>query len=406
MQNADLIRQIELKFAALNPIFDERVRRQWAAAEALAYGWGGVTAVSRATGLSIDTIRKGMAELSLRDTEPDACVEARVRSPGGGRQRLDEQDPELVPALERLVDPATRGDPQSPLRWTCKSTVRLAEEMTQAGHQISASTVGTLLKERGYSLQGNRKTKEGTQHPDRDAQFAHINATVKRFERRGQPVISVDAKKKELVGPFKNGGREWQPKGKPEEVNIHDFVDPELGKAIPYGVYDVTNNEGWVSVGIDHDTAQFAVQAIKRWWQTMGRPRYPHAGELLITADGGGSNGSRCRLWKAELQQLANELGLRIHVCHFPPGASKWNKIEHRMFSHITQNWRGRPLISHEVIISLIANTTTRTGLKIRAELDGDSYPTGIKVSNEALTGLALEKNNFHGEWNYVLLPQ
>jgi len=347
-----------------------------------------------------------MAELSLRDTEPDACVEARVRSPGGGRQRLDEQDPELVPALERLVDPATRGDPQSPLRWTCKSTVRLAEEMTQAGHQISASTVGTLLKERGYSLQGNRKTKEGTQHPDRDAQFAHINATVKRFERRGQPVISVDAKKKELVGPFKNGGREWQPKGKPEEVNIHDFVDPELGKAIPYGVYDVTNNEGWVSVGIDHDTAQFAVQAIKRWWQTMGRPRYPHAGELLITADGGGSNGSRCRLWKAELQQLANELGLRIHVCHFPPGASKWNKIEHRMFSHITQNWRGRPLISHEVIISLIANTTTRTGLKIRAELDGDSYPTGIKVSNEALTGLALEKNNFHGEWNYVLLPQ
>lgn len=406
MQNADLIRQIELKFAALNPVFDERVRRQWAAAEALAYGWGGVSAVSRATGLSIDTIRKGMGELSLRDTEPDACVQARVRSPGGGRRRLDERDPELAPALEWLVDPATRGDPQSPLRWTCKSTSRLAEEMTQAGHPISAGTVATLLKKQGYSLQGNRKTKEGTQHPDRDAQFAHINATVKRFQQQGQPVISVDAKKKELVGAFKNGGREWLPLGKPEEVEIHDFVDQELGKAIPYGVYDVTHNEGWVSVGIDHDTAQFAVQAIKRWWQTMGKHRYPHASKLLITPDGGGSNGSRCRLWKAQLQQLANELGLRIHVCHFPPGASKWNKIEHRMFSHITLNWRGRPLISHEVIISLIANTTTNAGLKIRAELDDGSYPTGIKVSNEELAGLALEKNNFHGEWNYVLLPQ
>jgi hypothetical protein len=406
MQKADLIRQIELKFAALNPVFDERVRRQWAAAEAMAYGWGGETAVSHATGLSIDTIRRGMAELSLRDTEPDAFVEPRVRSTGGGRQRLDEQDPELVPALERLVDPATRGDPQSPLRWTCKSTGRLAEEMTQAGHPISAGTVATLLKKQGYSLQGNRKTKEGTQHPDRDVQFEHINTTVKRFEQQGQPVISVDTKKKELVGPFKNGGREWQPKGEPEEVKVHDFVDQELGKAIPYGVYDVTHNEGWVSVGIDHDTAQFAVQAIKRWWQTMGRPRYPHASELLITADGGGSNGSRCRLWKAELQQLANELDLCIHVCHFPPGASKWNKIEHRMFSHITQNWRGRPLISHEVIINLIANTTTRTGLKIHAELDCGTYPTGIKVSDEQLAGLALDKDDFHGEWNYVLLPQ
>jgi len=406
MQRADLIRQIELKYAALNPVFDERVRRQWAAAEAMAYGWGGVTAVSRATGLSIDTLRKGIAELSLRETGLDEPVQARLRSAGAGRQRLDEQDPELVPALAQLVDPATRGDPQSPLRWTSKSTRRLAEEMTQAGHPVSAGTVATLLKKQGYSLQSNRKTKEGTQHPDRNAQFEHINATVKRFELQGQPVISVDAKKKELVGAFKNGGREWHPKGQPEEVNVHDFVDPELGKAIPYGVYDVTNNEGWVSVGIDHNTAQFAVQAINRWWQTMGRPRYPQASELLITADGGGSNGSRCRLWKAELQQLANELGLRIHVCHFPPGASKWNKIEHRMFSHITQNWRGRPLISHEVIISLIANTTTATGLKIRAELDRDSYPTGIKVSNEKLADLALEKDDFHGEWNYVLLPQ
>lgn len=406
MQQADLIRQIELKFAALNPVFDERVRRQWAAAEAMAYGWGGVTAVSHATGLSIDTIRKGIAELSLRETGLDEPVPARLRGPGGGRQRLDKQDPELMSALERLVDPATRGDPQSPLRWTCKGTRGLAEEMTQAGHPISAGTVATLLKQQGYSLQGNRKTKEGTQHPDRNAQFEHINATVERFEQQGQPVISVDAKKKELVGAFRNGGREWQPKGQPEEVEIHDFVEQELGKAIPYGVYDVTNNEGWVSVGIDHDTAQFAVQAIKRWWQTMGRPRYPHARALLITADGGGSNGSRCRLWKAGLQHLANELGLRIHVCHFPPGASKWNKIEHRMFSHITQNWRGRPLISHEVIISLIANTTTRTGLKIRAELDSDSYPTGIKISNKELADLALEKDDFHGEWNYVLLPQ
>lgn len=406
MQHADLIRQIELKFAALNPVFDERVRRQWAAAEAMAYGWGGVTAVSCATGLSIDTVRKGIGELSMREVEPDEPIPARVRGPGGGRRRLDEADLELVPALEHLVDPATRGDPQSPLRWTCKGTRRLADEMTQAGHPISRGTVAALLKKQGYSLQVNRKTKEGTQHPDRDAQFEHINAEVKRFQQQEQPVISVDAKKKELVGAFKNGGREWQPKGEPEEVKVHDFVDEELGKAIPYGVYDVTNNEGWVSVGVDHDTAQFAVQAIKRWWQTMGRPRYPHASELLITADGGGSNGSRCRLWKAEVQQLANELGLRIQVCHFPPGASKWNKIEHRMFSHITQNWRGRPLISHEVIIRLIANTTTRAGLKVGAELDRAKYQTAIKVSDSEMAGLSLETDDFHGEWNYVLLPQ
>ena len=406
MQNADLIRQIELKFAALEAVMDERVRRQWAAAEALAYGWGGVTAVSHATGLSVDTIRKGMEELAQRDIDPETPVPARLRCAGGGRRRREEQDAELVPALERLVDPVTRGDPQSPLRWTCKSTRRLAEELTQAGHAVSAGTVATLLKQQGYSLQGNRKTKEGAQHPDRNAQFEHINAQVKQFQQQGQPVISVDAKKNELVGPFKNGGGEWQPKGKPEEVKTHDFVDPELGKAIPYGVYDVSNNEGWVSVGIDHDTAQFAVQAIQRWWETMGCHRYPQARELLITPDSGGSNGSRCRLWKTELQQLANALGLRIHVCHFPPGASKWNKIEHRMFSHITQNWRGRPLISHEVIISLIANTTTRTGLTIRAELDSSAYPTGIKVSDEEWASLKLETDDFHGEWNYVLLPQ
>lgn len=406
MQRADLIRQIELKFAVLNPVFDERVRRQWAAAEALAYGWGGETAVKEATGLSYDTIRKGMEELGQREVDPDAPLEKRVRSQGGGRRRRDEEDGELVPALERLVDPATRGDPQSPLRWTCKSTRHLANELTQRGHGVGARTVAALLKRQGYSLQGNRKTREGKQHPERNAQFEHINATARQFQQEGQPVISVDAKKKELVGAFKNGGREWQPRGKPEEVEIHDFVDKELGKAIPYGVYDVTNNEGWVSVGIDHDTAQFAAQTIKRWWQTMGKNRYPDADELLITADGGGSNSSRCRLWKTELQQLANELGLRIHVCHFPPGASKWNKIEHRMFSHITQNWRGRPLISHEVIIQLIANTTTSTGLTIRAELDRGAYPTGIKISDQELAGLTLETDDFHADWNYELLPQ
>lgn len=406
MQRAELIRQIELKFAVLNPIFDERIRRQWAAAEALAYGWGGETAVKEATGMSYDTIRKGMEELGQRDVDPDAPLEERVRSEGGGRKRRDEQDAALVPALAQLVDPATRGDPASPLRWTCKSTRRLADELTQAGHPVGARTVAALLKKQGYSLQGNCKTKEGKQHPDRDAQFAHINATVKCFQQQGQPVISVDAKKKELVGPFKNGGREWQPKGQPEEVKVHDFVDQELGKAIPYGVYDVTNNEGWVSVGIDHDTAQFAAQAIKRWWQTMGQQRYRDADELLITADGGGSNGSRCRLWKSELQQLANELGMPIHVCHFPPGTSKWNKIEHRMFSYITQNWRGRPLVSHEVIISLIANTTTGSGMKIRTELDRGMYPTGIKISDDDFADLALETDDFHGEWNYVLRPQ
>lgn len=406
MQKAELIRQIELKFAALNPVFDERIRRQWAAAEAMAYGWGGVTAVSHATGLSIDTIRRGMEELGMREIDPDAPVEARLRSPGGGRKRLDEKDREMIAALEGLVDPATRGDPESALRWTCKSTRRLAEEMTREGHAVSAGTVATLLKKQGYRLQGNRKTKEGVRHPDRNGQFEHINTTVDRFQQRGQPVISVDAKKKELVGQFKNSGREWHPKGKPEEVEIHDFVDEELGKAIPYGVYDVTNDEGWVSVGIDHDTAQFAAQAIKRWWQKMGAHRYPHARELLITADGGGSNGSRCRLWKTALQQLANALGLRIHVCHFPPGASKWNKIEHRMFSRITQNWRGRPLISHEVIISLIANTTTKTGLKIRAELDRGTYQTGIKISDQELANVPLKRDDFHGEWNYLVLPE
>jgi transposase len=371
----------------------------------MAYGWGGVTAVRSATGMSQDTIRKGMAELAAREIDTTIAVGPRLRKPGGGRKRLTDKDGELAQALERLVDPVTRGDPESPLRWTCKSTHHFAEELAQQGHPVSARSVAQLLKAAGYSLQGNRKTKEGESHLDRNAQFEYINATVKRFEQRGQPVVSVDTKKKELVGQFKNGGREWQREGEPEAVEIHDFADKELGKVIPYGVYDLSRNEGWVSVGIDRDTAQFAAQAIGRWWKKMGSKRYPAARELLITADGGGSNSSRCRLWKIALQALANEMGIPIHVRHFPPGTSKWNKIEHRMFCHITQNWRGRPLVSHDVIIDPIANTTTRTGLKIRAELDCGNYPTGIKVSNEELATLTLKRASFHGDWNYAILP-
>ena len=344
MPIASAIRQIKSRYRSLAPLMDERMRRQWAATEAQTYGWGGLSAVSSATGMSRNTIRKGLAELAVRKQHPKARVDACLRKQGGGRKRLTESDPGLWEALEQMVEPMSRGDPMSPLRWTCQSTTRLAEELTRQGHPISPWTVGTLLKAAGYSLQSNRKTKEGGSHPDRNAQFEPINATVKRVQQRGQPVISVDTKKKELVGQFKHGGREWQPKGEPEEVDVHDFPDPELGKVIPYGVFDLSENEGWVSVGVDHDTAQFAVQAIGRWWQKMGTQRYPHAKELLITADGGGSNGSRCRWWKVALQDLAVRLGMPIQVCHFPPGTSKWNKIEHRMFCHITQNWRGRPL--------------------------------------------------------------
>lgn len=405
MRVASAIEQIELKYRSLASVLDERARRHWAATEARAYGWGGVSAVSDATGMSPNTIRKGLAELVARESDPAAEVSARLRKPGGGRKRLTETDPQLSVALDRLVAPLTRGDPESPLRWTCKSTRHLAQELSRQGHPISARAVARLLQVAGYSLQGNRKTLEGTAHSDRNAQFEHINAQVKRFQQRGQPVISVDTKKKELVGPYKNHGREWQRKGEPEKVDVHDFPDPALGKVIPYGVFDLSRNEGWVSVGIDHDTAQFAVQAIGRWWQKMGNHRYPHARALLITADGGGSNGSRCRLWKVALQTLAGRLGLPIHVCHFPPGTSKWNKIEHRMFSHITQNWRGRPLVSHEVIVNLIANTTTRAGLTIRAELDRGTYPTGIKITNAELATLNLKLDNFHGDWNYTILP-
>lgn len=405
MQDADAIQRMKSKFRALRPLLDERLRRQWAAAEASAYGWGGIQAVSQATGLSPNTIRKGQVELAARRKKPRAPLPTRLRREGGGRKRKTVSDPQLLQALEALVDPATRGDPQSPLRWTCKSTSTLARELTQQGHPVSARTVGRLLRAAGYSLQGNRKTKEGGAHPDRNAQFEHINATVKQFQRRRQPVISVDTKKKELVGNFKNGGREWRPQGEPEEVRVHDFLDKKLGKAIPYGVYDLTNNQGWVSVGIDHDTAQFATAAIGRWWKKMGRARHPQAAELLIMADGGGSNGSRCRLWKVALQALADQLQMSIRVCHFPPGTSKWNKIEHRMFCHITQNWRGRPLISHEVIVNLIANTATQKGLKIRAELDQRQYPTGTKVSNAELQRVQLTPHKFHGDWNYTVTP-
>ena len=405
MQVAFAIEQIESKYRSLASVLDERARRHWAATEARAYGWGGVSAVSDATGMSPNTIRKGLAELAAREGGPDFQVSSRLRKPGGGRKRLSESDPQLSVELDRLVAPLTRGDPQSALRWTCKSTSHLARALSQQGHPVSARAVAQLLNVAGYSLQGNRKTLEGTAHPDRNAQFEHINAKVKRFQQRGQPVISVDTKKKELVGPYKNNGREWQRKGEPERVDVHDFPDPDLGKVIPYGVFDLSRNEGWVSVGIDHDTAQFAAQAIARWWHKMGCKRYPHASALLITADGGGSNGSRCRLWRVALQALANRLGLPIQVCHFPPGTSKWNKIEHRMFSHITQNWRGRPLESHEVIVNLIANTTTQAGLKIRAELDQGKYPTGIKITDAALALLNLKPDNFHGEWNYTVLP-
>jgi hypothetical protein len=406
MQNAAVLRQIKSRYRGLAPLMDERMRRQWAATEAQTYGRGGVSAVSSATGMSRNTIRKGLFELAARKRNPRVAVAARIRKQGGGRKRLTETDPGIAQALDRLIEPSTRGDPMSPLRWTCKSTMNLAHALTRHGHPVGAWTVGAMLKQAGYSLQSNRKTKEGGSHPDRNAQFEYINGSVEQFQQRGQPVISVDTKKKELVGPFKNGGREWQPKGEPEEVVIHDFVDEQLGKVIPYGVFDLSLNEGWVSVGIDHDTAQFAVQAIGRWWHKMGTKRYPRARALLITADGGGSNGSRCRLWKVALQDLATRLGFPVHVRHFPPATSKWNKIEHRMFSHITENWRGRPLVSHELIINLIANTKTRTGLRIRAELDSGKYPTGIKITDAQFNALNLKQAEFHGDWNYAILPQ
>ena len=395
---------IAAKYEVLRPYLDERRRRLWAAAEARSLGRGGVTTVAAATGLERNTIAAGVRELAV-PAPPNVPADSGVRAPGGGRKTLAEHDPALLRDLEALVEPMTRGDPMSPLRWTCKSTRQLAAELSALGHPASHQTVAVLLVSLRYSLQGTRKTKEGTSHPDRDAQFAYLNAQVQAFQERGQPVISVDTKKKELVGDFAKGGREWQPIGQPEQVRVHDFVDPDLGKAIPYGVYDIAANQGWVSVGTDHDTPAFAVASVQRWWEQMGQPTYPRATELLITADGGGSNGSRARRWKVELQRLADETGLRITVGHLPPGTSKWNKIEHRMFCHITENWRGRPLVSHEVIVQLIGHTTTCTGLSIRAELDAQSYPTGMKVTDAELAAVQLEPAAFHGEWNYSISP-
>jgi hypothetical protein len=399
------IKRLETVYDRLLPMMDERMRRQWAAAEAQAYGWGGIQAVSTAIGMSATTIRRGVGELSERQANPGVAISERIRREGGGRKWQTELDPGLASALERLIEPATRGDPESPLRWTCKSTPQLAGELTAQGHPVSASTVWRLLRAADYSLQSNRKTKEGADHPDRNAQFEYIATAVQAFQQRGQPVISVDTKKKELIGEFRVAGQEWQPTGEPVEVLIHDFIDKDLGKAIPYGVYDLTENQGWVSVGIDHDTARFAAEAIRRWWRKMGKKHHGQARELLITADGGGSNGSRSRLWKVALQELANALGIPLQVSHFPPGTSKWNKIEHRMFCHITQNWRGRPLISHDVVINLIAATTTQKGLTIQAELDNGRYPTGIKVSDDELAMVNLKPDEFHGDWNYRILP-
>ena len=372
-----------------------------AAAEALTLGWGGATAVSRATGVSRRAIGEGVRELS----QPRQATGRRIRREGGGRKKTVTKDPALLADLERLVEPVTRGDPESPLRWTCKSMRKLAAELNGMGHRTSQHLVAELLHELGYSLQANRKTLEGASHPDRDAQFKHINEQVEAFQACGDPVISVDTKKKELVGDFKNGGREWRPRGEPELVRVHDFAIKELGKVNPYGVYDVAKDAGWVSVGVDHDTATFAVESIRRWWRGMGQTEYPVAVRLLITADGGGSNGSRLRLWKVELQKLANETGLAISVCHLPPGTSKWNKIEHRLFSFISQNWRGRPLVSHEVIVNLIAATATKTGLTVQCQLDTNAYPAGLKVSDEEMAAIRIQQDPFHGDWNYTVIP-
>ena len=392
---------IRQRFDALAPVLDERGRRRFAAAEALTAGRGGIAAVSRATGLARSTIGRGLTEL----WDGDELDPQRVRRKGGGRKPLVEQDPSLLEDLRTLVEPDSRGDPQSPLRWTCKSLRKLAAGLRGMGHQIGYTLTGELLHRLGYSLQSPRKTREGSSHPDRDAQFCYINDRVSEALAAGEPAISVDTKKKELVGDFKNGGREWHAKGAPEAVRVHDFVIPELGRAAPYGVYDIAADAGWVSVGIDHDTAAFAVNAIRRWWTLMGRERYPHATSLTITADGGGSNGSRVRLWKLELQKLADEVGLSITVCHLPPGTSKWNRIEHRLFSFITGNWRGKPLLSHQVIVQLIAATTSSTGLTVRCELDPTPYPAGIKVSKRDLASVHRIRHEIHCESNYTIHP-
>ncbi len=401
------VEEIAKKFCWLAPTLDERQTRLWLAAEARALGWGGIAAVTKATGILGKRIGIGLRELQeLEIALPEQpAVSQRIRRPGAGRKPVTEKDLTLLHDLESLIDPVTRGDPESPLRWTTKSVRKLAAELNEMGHAVGKQTVCELLNDLGYSLQSLRKTREGSSHPDRNAQFEHINRRVKAFQAQSQPVISVDTKKKELIGDFRNGGKEWQRAGEPEPVRVHDFIDHQLGKAIPYGVYDVVRNEGWVNVGIDHDTSEFAVQSIRRWWWRMGRYAYPEATELLITADGGGSNGHRTRLWKLALQQFANDSGLQITVAHYPPGTSKWNKIEHRMFSHITENWRGRPLESLETVVNLIANTTTTKGLRIKAALDARSYSTDVHVSDDDLATVNLKPHRFHGDWNYAISP-
>jgi transposase len=393
---------LRFRFELLSPHLDEKTRRLMVAAEAQAIGFGGISVVARTVGMSRDTIRRGVEELQgSAGPHPGG-----IRRQGGGRKRKADTDPTLKEDLEKLLNPAERGDPESPLRWTSKSVRHLARELKRMGHQTSHRMMAEMLHDLGYSLQANRKTLEGSSHPDRDAQFEHINCQAQEYLAKSDPVISVDTKKKELVGEFKNGGREWHRQGMAVKVKVHDFPEPELGRAIPYGVYDLAANSAWVSVGVDHDTASFAVGTIRCWWESMGRERYPNAKRLLITADGGGSNGSRVRLWKMELQKLADELGIPVAVSHFPPGTSKWNKIEHRLFSFITQNWRGKPLVNHEVIVSLIASTSTETGLTVRAQLDTAKYPKGKKVSDEELAGIDLRPDSFHGDWNYTLFPR
>jgi len=400
-RNVELEATIVAKYVAVAPMLDERTRRRWAAAESVAIGYGGDALVSSATGLARETIRKGRREIAGDQTPTD-----RLRAAGAGRPRIQEDQPGILAALEALVDPVTRGDPTSPLRWTCKSRAKLAAALTEQGWRVSSTTVGRLLRRSGYRLQSVRKRQEGTVHPDRNAQFEHINATADQFLTAGQPVVSVDTKKKELVGNFKNAGREWQPKGTPPSVRVHDFPTDAEGKAIPYGIYDMARNEAWVSVGRDHDTPAFAVASIRLWWRRMGQAAYPDARTLYITADAGGSNGYRSRAWKHELQQLADETGLTIHVSHFPPGTSKWNKIEHRLFCHITANWRGTPLTTYETIVDRIGNTRTAAGLRVHAALDPNRYPTGVKVTEAEMKAMSLVRDGFHGDWNYQLAPR
>jgi transposase len=401
MPDAQVVEWIREKFAAIVSDLDERARRRWGAAEARSLGRGGIIAVAAATGLSDRTIRNGIKELN----DPGALPATQQRRSGGGRKLRESEQPKLVEMLQNLVDAGTRGDPMSPLRWTCKSTRTLAEELSRQGFSVSANTVGRLLRECGYSLQANRKTIEGKQHPDRDAQFRHISRRVKAFQRAGHPAISVDTKKKEPLGKMKNAGRTYRRKGDPQKVTTHDFPDEKLGKAVPYGVYDITHNEAGVSVGVSHDTAEFAVAAIRRWWKRLGRKRYPRATRLLITADSGGSNSPRTRLWRWALQRLANETGMTLELCHYPPGTSKWNKIEHRLFCHITRNWQGVPLETMDIVVSLIGSTQTKEGLEVHAWLDEANYQKAKTITDTQLSEVYIRRNAFHGEWNYEILP-